>query len=498
MNEEPALSKNSLMALVETSAAINRTLNLSEVLDEIARSATAVMRAEAGSVIILDEARGKLVFRAATGDRGHLLHGHEFDAGLGIAGQVVRTRRPALASDVSNDDQHFKGVDQYSKFETRDLIAAPMVTNGVVVGVIEVLNRVDGSFTHQDVELLQVFANLAANAVSNAQKHEIVVRERHTLMIGARGEIQIVGNSPSWCETLKHCEKVAASDATALLLGETGTGKELLAKFIHHKSKRAERPFVAVNCGALSETLLESELFGHEKGAFTGATQQKQGRFEWAEKGTIFLDEIGDVSPATQVRLLRILQEREFNRVGGNAAIAADVRVIAATNRNLDQAVADGQFRKDLFYRLNVFPIVLPPLRNRREDIARLAAHFARKAAAEFKSPPPDLSSDALATLAAHDWPGNVRELQNVIERAVLLADGSILEPSHLPPDISALYEEKASGDRGGLRNYERAMIIRALEDHQWNQTKAAEALDISRDNLRYRVKKYKIKRPQP
>ncbi|MCH8052682.1 MAG: sigma-54-dependent Fis family transcriptional regulator, partial [Planctomycetes bacterium] len=291
--------------------------------------------------------------------------------------------------------------------------------------------------------------------------------------------------------------RVAGSNASVLLLGETGTGKELAARQIHRASPRSGRAFIAINCAALPETLLESELFGHEKGAFTGAHAEKMGRFEMADGGTLFLDEIGDISQSTQVKLLRVLQEKEFVRVGGTRTIATDVRIIAATNRDLQEAMEQGDFRQDLYYRLNVFPIHIPPLRKRRDDIPLLIDHFVNVSATELRCPKPTISDEAIALLASYDWPGNIRELQNITERAVLLADGESITAAHLPREIVGDEPlEKSDKEESSLRGYEKALIIKALRESGWNQSKAARSLGISRDNLRYRVKKYEIKKP--
>ena len=293
---------------------------------------------------------------------------------------------------------------------------------------------------------------------------------------------------------LQLADRVAPTNATVLLFGETGTGKEVLAKYIHNRSPRADKPFIAVNCAALPETLLESELFGHEKGSFTGATSQHTGRFELADNGTLLLDEIGDITASTQVRLLRLLQERAFTRVGGTKTISCDVRIIAATNRDLKRAIADGKFRDDLFYRLNVFPVTVPPLRQRRDDIPALVEHFTKLASVALGVEPREVSPEAMALLATYDWPGNIRELENVVERAVLLSDTPVLLSTHLPPEIISGEPKPIPSDKG-LWAAERAMIVKALEENNWNQSKAARTLGISRDNLRYRVKKYDIDR---
>jgi Nif-specific regulatory protein len=487
-----------MSALIEASAAINASLDLQRTLEAIARTAAMVMQAEASSVLLLDRRRNKLVFKAAIGDRGDALLGEEFDANLGIAGKVAATARPALVTDVHFEKSFFKGIDDKSSFTTRGLIAAPLIHNNETIGVVEVLNKVgQQNFSEEDLELLQIFANLAANGAVNAQAHERLRMENRGLRETMRLGDQIIGQSETLRQCLDLCARVAGSNATVLLLGDTGTGKELMAKHIHGNSPRREKPFIAINCAALPETLLESELFGHEKGAFTGAVTQKIGRFELADNGTLFLDEIGDISPSTQVKLLRVLQEREFVRVGGTRTVSCDVRIIAATNRNLREAMEKGQFREDLYYRLNVFPIPLPPLRNRREDIPGLVEHFVRRAATELGLSAPEIDGDAMALLAGYDWPGNIRELQNVIERAVLLSDGLRLAPAHLPREVTGGADEATRAkSESGLWGYEKALIVKALKENNWNQSKAARTLGISRDNLRYRIKKFNIERP--
>ncbi len=496
--------RESLTALAEASAAINSTLDLKVVLDQIAKSAAVVMRAEASSVLTFDRRRKELVFAAAVGARGEDLLGKAFDADRGIAGRVLKTGKALNIHEVSRDPDFFRWVDDQSDFHTRGLLAAPMVYQSEIIGVIEVLNRRHGGdFSEQDLALLGTFANLAATGAHNAREHENLKRENVALRGSIPSNEQTIGSSPALKRVLELADRVAPTNATVLLLGETGTGKELLARSIHRRSRRSGRAFVAVNCAALTETLLESELFGHEKGAFTGAVSQHTGRFELADNGTLFLDEIGDISPTTQVRLLRVLQERAFTRVGGTRTITCDVRVLAATNRNLQQAIATGRFREDLYYRLNVFPILLPPLRERRDDVPVLAEHFTRLATVNLGVSPRTLSPAAVAALSAYNWPGNIRELANVIERAVLMSDGLELLPVHLPPEITGISPQpsaispqlSAPTKAGSLRENEREMIVAALREHYWNQSKAARALGISRDNLRYRVKKYDIQR---
>ncbi len=491
-----SFSAETLRLLTEASAVINSSLDFQTVLDNIATSAAKVMRAEASSVIILDRARNKLRFVAATGEGSGDLLGTEFDANKGIAGRVIERGKPEMVQDVQSDADFFGGIDKLTEVRTQSMIAAPMVVASEAIGVVELLNSRGGRFTENDLGLLEVFANLAAVGVRNARDHQKLKERHQDLCEQVLRKDQIIGESDALAKVANLCTRVAVSDATVLLLGETGTGKELFAKFVHNRSKRVDHPFVAIHCAALSETLLESELFGHEKGAFTGATGQHTGKFESAEGGTVFLDEVGEIPPATQVKLLRVLQEREFERVGGNATIKCDVRVVAATNRDLKAEIAAGRFREDLFYRLNVFPVVLPPLRERRDDIPKLVDYFVGRAAERMGVGAPRVSPGSSAVLMRYDWPGNVRELENIMERAVILCDGETIEGTDLPVEIAGMGgDEGGSETEGTLWGYERAMIVKALKDNKWNQTAAAKHLGISRDNLRYRVKKYGIER---
>jgi transcriptional regulator with GAF, ATPase, and Fis domain len=340
--------------------------------------------------------------------------------------------------------------------------------------------------------------------MANAQLYERIRLENSQLKQTYEPPEEIVGISAAMEDTRQLISRVARSSATVLLLGETGTGKELAARMVHAHSDRADKTFVAINCAALPETLLESELFGHEAGAFTGARDRKMGRFELAEGGTLFLDEIAEVSPAIQVKLLRVLQEREIVRVGGTETIACDVRIIAATNRKLSDEMAAHRFREDLYYRLNVFPIEIAPLRDRREDIPLLVDHFIRRVASDMKMPVPIISPEAMVALTRYDYPGNIRELQNILERACLLCcrmDGPWPQPEaikleNLPRELAGDLPPAAQGE-SILAASEKGMIVKALRECNWNQTKAARALGITRDNIRYRIRKYEIQPQQ-
>ncbi len=495
------MSVDSNEALLEASRVINSSLDLHETLSAIAEQAARVLGAEASSVLLLDEQRNKLVFKAAFGQKADELINQAFDAKLGIAGKVVRERKSTIVNDVRGDTHFLDDFDNKLSFQTRSLICCPMIFQNKVIGVIEVLNSVKKEgFDDRDAKLIEVFANLAAIGTVNALRYEGLKKQNEGLRIASDKEEAIIGAESSLSDVMTLVNKVAPTNATVLILGETGTGKELIARVIHKRSPRSNFPFVAINCAALPEGLLESELFGHEKGAFTGAVGQKPGRFELADGGTIFLDEVGELSLPIQVKLLRVLQEKEFVRVGGTKTISTDVRIIAATNRDLKQAIASGTFREDLYYRLNVFPIFLPPLRERREDISALVNYYVAKIASDLKMEVPRVSSEAMNRLINYDWPGNIRELQNVLERAVLLSGGLEITVAELPKELSGegeLRDVSISVDKKlTLPEQEKLLILRALEDNDWNQTRAAKQLGVSRDHLRYRIKKFNLKKP--
>jgi len=309
---------------------------------------------------------------------------------------------------------------------------------------------------------------------------------------------RIIGNSTKMQPVYELIEKVSPTDTAVLIRGESGTGKELVAHAVHFNSRRKDKPFIKVNCAVLAEGVLESELFGHEKGSFTGAAGKRIGRFELANGGSIFLDEIGDINLSTQVKLLRVLQEKEFERVGGTEVIRADVRVIAATNKNLEEAIKKGQFREDLFFRLNVVPIMVPPLRDRREDVERLAFHFLTRYSAEANKKITKIDKKAVDLMAKYHWPGNVRELENAIQRAVVLADGDSIYPSNLPLDIQTFHKDDSvnylkedAGLTEKVENYEKELIVKAMEKANHVQTKAAKLLNVNRTALIYKLKKY-------
>ena len=338
--------------------------------------------------------------------------------------------------------------------------------------------------------------------VAKAFERERLLAENRYLHAELEGRYDfsgIVGGSLAMQQVYDMASSVAVSNANVLITGESGTGKELLARSIHYSSLRKEKPFVVLNCAAISEGVLESELFGHEKGAFSGALDTRKGRFERADQGTLFIDEVAEMSMAAQVKLLRVIQEHEFERVGGNKTISVDVRIVAATNKKLEDQVKDGNFREDLYYRLNVVNINVPPLRSRREDVEPLSRFFLEKYISETGKKITDLSPRALSCLLAHDWPGNVRELQNAIERAVVLSKGSVLTPRDFPQgmqgddQICLQIPEKGGSLTDILEDLERQLIIQTLQREDGSQTRAAETLGIKRTTLRYKMEKYRM-----
>lgn len=344
-------------------------------------------------------------------------------------------------------------------------------------------------------------------AVRHGLDQQRLLQENRALRQHLERQYEIVGDSPVIRKLLKQIESVAPSHGRVLIRGESGTGKELIARAIHRGSLRGEKPFVEVNCAAIPDELIESELFGHEKGAFTGATITRRGKFELADGGTIFLDEVGDMSVKTQAKVLRVLQEQTCERVGGTEAIRVDVRVIAASNKDLEAEIHDGQFREDLYYRLNVIPIEVPPLRERREDVSLLARHFLKGFCAEYGKREKSLSADAMELFLQHSWPGNVRELKNVIERLVIMVPGDVIHRFDVEPALRARpgREEAAAFVPEGWRNaslrearnrFEREYILTHLRENQWNITRAAERLKIERSNLHRKLKAYGIVAP--
>jgi Nif-specific regulatory protein len=420
--------------------------------------------------------------------------------GEGITGKVAQTGRPMAIADLGKEAHFLDRTGARKALNRRELtfLCVPIFYQGRVVGVLSAdkLSRTVEDLD-REIELLSAVAELLGKVVHVRAVEEENRRLRRILAEARRPKTSIIGRSKGIQEVLRLIDQVADTNTTVLIHGETGTGKELVARAIHENSRRCKGPLIRVNCAAMPDSLLESELFGHERGAFTGAVTRRRGRFEEAQAGTIFLDEVGELSPVAQAKLLRVLQEREFQPLGSSRTVKVDVRVVAATNKDLEAEVARGGFRSDLYYRLNVFPIFLPPLRERGPDILLLADFFVLKYAREFEKPVARISTPAIDLLMAYHWPGNVRELENCIERAVLLASGDAIEARQLPPTLQMKPAELQEGVRGKLdvlvSAFERDLITEALKDARGNQAQAARLLGSTKRIIQYKVKKYCI-----
>jgi len=460
-----------------------------------------------GTIMLLSQDSGELLIEVAQNLSEKQLQAVRYQSGEGITGRVVQSGIPAIVPKVSREPMFLDRVHRRKNLSKDEIsfICVPILIKSRTVGTLSADRIFDESIPlNEDVRVLSIVASMVAN---NVQMRRELASERQLLEdenVRLRSELEdrfrpenIVGNSRAMREVYTAIHQVAGSDTTVLVRGESGTGKELVAHAIHHASPRARGPFVKVNCAALSENLLESELFGHEKGAFTGAISGRTGRLEQAEGGTLFLDEIGDFSAGIQVKLLRVLQDRSFERVGSNKTIRANVRIVCATNRDLEQALDVNEFRRDLYYRINVFPIVLPPLRERRDDILLLADYFVERYADRMDRDVRRISTPAINMMMAYHWPGNVRELENCIERAVLLSSNGAVHGHHLPPTLQTSDFSDTMGT-GTLEErvalFERDIIVDALKRSGGNMAAAARDLGSTARILRYRIKQLDIK----
>ena len=482
----------------EITSWVSSVQDLDNLLELILESAAQMINAKASSLLILDRDTNTLYFKAATGEKKSEIKKYRVKLGQGIAGSVATSGEPLLIADVRKDKRWFSEISEYIAFETRSIACVPLKMEGKIIGVVQVVDKMDASpMTKDDLNLLGEFAGLAALAIANARMIERVKKENLQLKEVIGEQNKIVGDSPALQTVIDDAIKVANSNATTLILGESGTGKELLARLIHQSSPRKDKMLVTLNCAAMPETLLEDELFGHEKGAFTGATNRKIGKFELAHQGTIFLDEIGEMTAGMQSKLLRVVQEGMFYRIGGNTPIFVDVRVLSATNKNLAQEVAHGNFREDLFYRLNVVQINMPSLRERREDIVLLAEHFLEVFKKDTGLTDLTFSKRALRKITEHDWPGNIRELRNAVERAVVMGNGKIILPEDLP--IVALRARPAAIPQNlslkeAVEQFKTEFIIANLKQTAGNRSKAAKRMNIQRTYLSRLISQYGIK----
>ncbi len=462
------------------------------LLKRIAATATELLDCERASIFLWDKRRRKLLGRPALGIEGGAL---EVDDNVGVVGEVLRTGEPKFWTSGSDDESRVnRKVDQSLDFETRSLVAVPMQScHSELIGVFEAINHRGDGFDELDAAVLNDLSTHASAAIESLRKRRQLTETRDRLVDAAASSTPLIGNHESISQVRDRAARIAKTDMSVLILGRNGTGKEVLARLVHFQSDRRNGPFVAVNCAALVETLLESELFGHEKGAFTDANQTRAGKFELAHGGTLFLDEVGDMSPGGQAKLLRVLEDKVVVRVGGSQPIPVDVRVIAATNQPLEELIQQRKFREDLFFRLNVVSLTLPPLAERGDDVILLTKHFLEQFCYQIGRQVPTLQSDALMALRRHPWSGNIRELRNTVERICYLcneqtitADDLMLTGSLAGSIANSNAKRVAFADplTDATKEFQVDHIGRAIEACRGNMTDAAELLGLHRSNL--------------
>ena len=496
-----------LSLLFDVSMALNKSRNLDDVGEPILKALHDHMGMVRGMLALLDTTNLQVVVQEAFGLTPEEKSRAIYQIGEGIIGRVVESGKAMFVPRISEEPSFLDRTGSRQNLDKKDIafMCAPVMLGDEVIGAI----AADRLFSEtikfeEDLRLLQVVGSMLAQALKVRQEEiqelDQLRHENQRLHSELKDKFRpsnIIGSSRGMTQVYHLIQQVAPSAATVLVRGENGVGKELVAQAIHYSSPRADKPFVAFNCSAVPENLIESELFGHEKGAFTGADRQRKGRFEMAHGGTLFLDEIGDITPHTQVQLLRVLQERRFERLGGAETIECDVRVIAATNRPLEELMEQGTFREDLFYRLNVFPVYVPSLKERKSDIPSLLNHFIDKFNKALGKEIKRISTPAIDMLMAYHWPGNVRELENCIERACILCNDEAIAAYHLPPTLQVPGKQEETKRKGQLpalvEALERDLISDALKMTKGNITKAAEELGITERMMGIRVRKYSL-----
>ncbi len=500
MNAESIIEKNSGF-LYKIGRIFITEREIHTLLNSVLQAITDELPVARGMINIYHHEYNEIVIDASHGYSDEEIGRGRYRAGEGIIGSVIETGIPAVVPSVREEPRFLNKTGARNREEGISFVCVPVKINGKAIGAISVDIAGDGESLEQAVQTLTFISVMTAHAVHN--RLELVKRERSlkeenselkARLNLAKKESPIIGETPVMRDIHEKILMVAETDSTVLITGESGTGKELVADAIHRYSPRRERPHVKVNMAALPGTLIESELFGHEKGAFTGAMARKPGRFERAAGGTIFLDEIGDMGGGLQSHLLRVLQERSIERVGGTAPVPLDVRVIAATNRNLEEEMAAGRFREDLYYRLNVFPLHVPPLRERKADIMLLADHFLRKFSEKYGKGITRISSEVIDMVTIYHWPGNIRELENCVERGVIVCAENVLRSYHLPPSLRVSRPETSVGGLQELTDvFQKEIITDQLKMTRGNITRAAENLGTTKRILSYRVKQLGI-----
>jgi Nif-specific regulatory protein len=493
-----------LDTLYQVSRVLSRSLNLKETLDGVLHALHEGMALARGMVSLIDAASGELQVSLVYGIADRITEEISYLPGEGVVGNILKTGDSIVVARIMDEPRFLSRMGIYNPQGA--FVGVPIRIGKKIVGVLAAQPAPDATLR---LEAYQHFLEMVANLIGQsvrlsqevAQEKREIAEERDVLRRTVRGQYgfdNIIGHSPLMRRIFEQVRLVAKWNTTVLIRGETGSGKELIANAIHYNSPRARGNFVKLNCAALPETLLESELFGHEKGAFTGAIAQRKGRFEQAEGGTVFLDEIGDISASFQAKLLRVLQEGELERVGGTRTIKVDVRVVAATHRDLEAAVEDGKFREDLYYRLNVMPLYLPPLRDRMEDIPDITRFLVEKIGTQ-QGRSLSMTDGALRVLMHHDWPGNVRELENCLERAAVMTEGNMIDRDALlltgiNEKVTLSKSAAPAIDLDDPNMDEREKVIAALEQAGWVQAKAARLLDMTPRQIAYRIQTLNIK----
>ncbi|HVI09458.1 MAG TPA: sigma 54-interacting transcriptional regulator [Candidatus Binatia bacterium] len=489
-----ALARN-LNALLKISRVVHAIRDVTELQSQLLDQIFEVVPAGRGAILLADKDSRQFNSTFVRGRNGN--PGPALKVSTTVARRVLEQGISILASDVARND-NLREVESLAASQVRSLLCVPLTVFQVVTGCIYLdSDQLAHRFNEEHLQLVTAIAGISAVALENARRLHWLEEENERLTLEISQERSLVGEGPRMKEIYQLLKRVAPSDSTVLIEGESGTGKELAARAVHRNSPRAGKPFVAINCAAIPESLLETELFGHERGAFTGAMMQKKGKLEVADGGTVFLDEIGELAPALQVKLLRVLQEREFERVGGHRVIKVDIRIIAATNCNLELAVRNGDFRQDLYYRLAVLKVTMPALRDRREDIPLLVRHFVQKHAKHCKVKPRPVSPPALARLVNYDWPGNVRELENAVERALVLGSSDMILPEDLPESLlesPSVPETTEAKYHEAIKEFKKQLIRDALEQTQGNYAEAARLLGVHPNYLHRLIRNLELK----
>jgi len=497
LRELPATSRvaRNLNALLKISRIVHAILDLNQLQEQLLDLIFEVAPAGRGAILLAD--REGHQFNSMFARMRQAGEGQLVKVSRTVARQVLEQGVAILGSDVPSHDE-LREVESLAASQVRSLLCVPLTVFQRVIGCIYLDSEsLSSRLNEEHLQLVTAIAGISAVALENARRLQWLEEENERLTVEISQDRSLVGEGARMKEVYQFLKRVAPAESTVLIEGESGTGKELAARAIHRNSPRASKPFIAINCAAIPETLLESDLFGHERGAFTGAASQKKGRFEVADGGVVFLDEIGELATALQVKLLRVLQEREFERVGGTHPIKVDIRLIAATNCNLEQAVRSGKFRQDLYYRLAVLKITMPTLRDRREDIPMLVRHFVQKHAKRCKVKPRPVSREALACLVNYDWPGNVRELENAIEHALVLGASDMILPEDLPESLlerTPLPEMTEAKYHQAVKELKKQLILDAVEQTQGSYADAARILGVHPNYLHRLIRNLELK----